>query len=312
MSRTTAKVIFSEGMFEHALSHEAWKEGEGVDRAAEPVEASVHLAGLAQTVGLHEISEPTGNGVPGGDAPEAEPESSHDEEVCHKWRLNHPEQLFRVFDETWPMSYVEQFQLLRTQLLLMRSQFPSEDAFRCICVTSALAGEGKTFTARNLAATMASASGKRVLIVEAASREASLPESMPGLDFALTNPNAWRRATADLAGSTLSVLAGPRFVSQTDFEPLPALITSLRQHFDWVIIDGPSIHSLAPAEWVLAAADATLFVVREGAPSFDNLGDALSRVPRERLAGVVMNRMVAPKRSWLPKIRIRVKTRSAA
>jgi Mrp family chromosome partitioning ATPase len=293
-------------MFEQALSEDAWRTTTEDVRSGEAIDADEQLAGLAQTVALH---PPPAAILP---APNSETEQATPSlfegvpsEPLPGWRLDRPEDLFAVMDLNCPVAYLEQFQLLRTQLLLLRAQFPSEGDCRTICITSALSGEGKTFTARNLAATLATASGKRVLVIETGVREPLLPESTLGLDAILPIPQQWRQATVELAGAGVSLMAGPRHGLHTDFEPLPALVHEVRQHFDWVLIDGPAIHSSASAEWVSATADATLVVVREGGPSFDNLAGALERIPNGRLAGIVMNRMPMARRGWFPRIRIR-------
>jgi Mrp family chromosome partitioning ATPase len=321
MAMTYPKREFSVDMFEQALEPEAWKPipqpGEG------QVEASHQLGALARNVASYEptpileayaaaaaqLDEPELE-APAIPAPVPEPPTARvRREPLPVWKLERPGELFTVFRPDCPRAYLEQFQLLRTQLLLMRAQCNTDAEFRCICLTSTSKGEGKTFTARNLAATLTVASGKKVLLIETAEREASVPHTVLGLDAALSEPSGWRACVAELASSGLSILTGPASGESIDFEPLPDLIAELKPHFDWIIVDAPAIQDAASAEWVVAAADAALLVVREGHTSFDGLADALARIPRGRLAGVVLNK-IAPvrKKGWLPrlpKIRIR-------
>ena len=191
----------------------------------------------------------------------------------------------------------------------MRAQCGSDAALRCVCLTSARKGEGKTFAARNLAATLTVASGKKVLLIETGPREASVPHTVLGLDAAMADPARWRDCVAELATSGLSILAGFRSGQPMDFEPLPTLIAALKPYYDWIVIDAPAIQDAASAEWVVAAADVAMLVVREGQTTFDSLANAIARIPPGRLAGVVMNKLArARKKSWLPrlpKIRIR-------
>lgn len=306
-------------MFEQALSPEAWKPhsgGRGLEASEQLSILTRNLGGYGSTAvmepvpmteepGLALSAEALKNAPVEPEAAAAQ-ESSQEAEPVASWVLDAPERLFAVFGANCPTSYLEQFQLLRTQLLLLRSQCAAEDDLRCICLTSARSGEGKTFTARNLAATLATASGKKVLLVETGPRERLVPEGVLGLDAALLTPENWLQSVAEIATSGLSILPGPAAPQVTDFEPLPALIARVRSHYDWVVIDGPAIHNSAAAEWVVAAADATLLVVRQGETTFDSVGDALTRIPRERLAGVVMNKLPgARRRSWLPRVRIR-------
>jgi Mrp family chromosome partitioning ATPase len=224
-------------------------------------------------------------------------------------KLDRPGKWFNVLEPGCPVAYLEQFQLLRTQLLLLRAQHPTAGSLRSICVTSANAGEGKSFTARNLAATLAMASGKKVLLVETSAREPMVSPEVRGLEHALGAPKLWRETVVDLMGTGISMMPGLPRGLQPDFEPFRALVAELRNSYEWVIIDGPAINNAASAEWMIAAADATLLVVRKGETSFDRLGEAMSRIPRERLAGVVMNQMAPVKRSWFPRIRIKLNKR---
>ena len=314
MATNPSKLIFSEEMFEQALAQESWNplarvgNPSVVTQSEEPVEASEQLAGLARNVADYGVSafEAIQPAVEPASEPGIEPPAMEAEAVF-QWRMDRPGDRFAVLNAACPEDYIEQFQLLRTQLLLLRAQLPAEDGLRSICLTSAVSREGKTFTTRNLAATLATNSAKKVLIVETGVRDAELPESVLSLEAIMAAPELWRRGIAEIPGLGLSILTGPKMGSHADFEALPAVLAAVRPHFDWVLIDGLAIQSSGSAEWVAAAADATLFVVRQGGPSFDNLADALSRVPRERLAGVVMNRLAAPKsKSWFPRVRIRI------
>ncbi len=320
MAAQHSKFQFSGEMFEQAMEADAWKPLPG--SATEQVEASQQLGELARNVASYAetpmavppdpiVHEPVPTPIAAAPAT-AEQETPAPVELPRPiavWRLERPGDLFAVLRRDCPTAYLEQFQLLRTQLLLMRAQCGTGAELRCVCMTSANKGEGKTFSARNLAATLTVASGKKVLLIETGAREPSVPPTVLGLDSALADTDRWYDCVAELATSGLSILTGFRMGQNGDFEPLPKLIDALRPHYDWIVIDAPAIHDAASAEWVVAAADVAMLVVREGQTSFDNLGDAIARIPPGRLAGVVMNK-IAPvrKKSWLPKLpKVRIK-----
>ena len=121
--------------------------------------------------------------------------------------------------------------------------------FRTVAVMSTVAGEGKTFTAANLAAVLAVSTGHKVLLMDAnplgPGFHAQLGMSPdPGLVHALASPEDWMKCLRRLPGAPLYVM--PRgaqrsnALNNVDFEPLPTLLEVLRSHFEWIILDGTS------------------------------------------------------------------------
>ncbi len=118
---------------------------------------------------------------------------------------------FSLLDPYCSREYREQFRLLRTQLMLHRSRFPQERDFQIVCVMSTHKGEGKSFTASNLAAVLA-ANGEKVLLIDADPR--SKPTSIglklsedAGLPNALATPAEWMKDVHRVKGTSLYVMA---------------------------------------------------------------------------------------------------------
>ncbi|HVP00748.1 MAG TPA: CpsD/CapB family tyrosine-protein kinase [Bryobacteraceae bacterium] len=237
--------------------------------ARTPVESANKLYAVSQALNLSSVAEcqpPTGDGT------------------------------FGLLEPSCPSEHVEQFRLLRTQLMLHRGRFDEEQHFRVVCVMSTHKGEGKSFTASNLAAVLAVAGAERVLLID------SDPESPPlkigltlpeeaGLASALSEPADWARAVRRVKGTRLYVMArgGSIPSPNLDFSPLPELLQALRPQFEWIILDGAAFASCPDAQWLTTATDGTLLVVRENASSFGAVQESLASVPPERLVGVVFN-----------------------
>ncbi len=218
---------------------------------------------------------------------------------------------FAVLQPACDRTYVEQFRLLRTQLLLHRSRLDKDD-FRTVAVMSTIAGEGKTFTASNLAAVLAISTGSKVLLMDANPAGAGFHAQLgmdadPGLVSALAAPEEWMKSLRRVPGTPLYVM--PRgtqrsnALNSVDFEPLPSLLEVLRSHFEWIILDGTSFSISADAQWLAALADGNLLVVRQGGPTFNGVQDSLKRIPPERLVGVVMNERKARKPAFRCRVR---------
>ncbi len=216
---------------------------------------------------------------------------------------------FSLLDPSCSNEYSEQFRLLRTQLMLHRARFERDQDFRTVCVMSTQKGEGKSFTASNLAAVLAVAGGQKVLLLDSDTGSAPLPIGVPlsegaGLPYALSNPEDWPRTAYRVQGTPLYVLprAARNRARTLDLEPLPRLLGVLRQQFDWIIVDGAAFASCPDAGWLTAAADGTLLVVRQNAAGFGAVQESLMSVPPERLVGVVFNQSKSQ-----PKVRVRLR-----
>lgn len=189
----------------------------------------------------------------------------------------------------------EQYRLIRNAL----QRNPDEDPAGVILVSSAVAGEGRTTTAVNLALALAAA-GRQVTLVDADLRTPSVAEYLrlsgePGLTEVLAG-------TADMTdalqrhGDLAVLTAGapvPRPGELVLSPGLQALIEKLRGENDVVVVDGPPVLPVADVSGLAGHVDAVLLVVRHGATRDEDLEQAsvtLSRVgvtPR----GVVLNRV---------------------
>jgi Mrp family chromosome partitioning ATPase len=268
-----------------------------------PVEVS-DLPRLAESVADQNFRDGKANGTSSSNRPGPQPVAPARPECCPVAE----DGLFAALHKDFAKDYVERFQLLRTQLMLLRARMKSEVDVRMIAVMSTHDGEGKSFTATNLAAVLAKFSNQRVLLMEANQGGGNLPlgldDSAVGLRQALEKPEAWQQSVYPVKGSSLSVMPrGPECETSIDFEPLPRLLVQLREHFEWVVLDGASFSSSPDAEWISSVADGTLLVTQRGSAKFDALQDSLGRIPAERMAGVVFNERPLPKRARRLRIR---------
>ncbi|HET8931008.1 MAG TPA: P-loop NTPase [Acidimicrobiales bacterium] len=156
-----------------------------------------------------------------------------------------------------------------------------------ILVTSPNPSEGKTTTSANLAAAFAD-TGRRVLAVDADFRRPALAKFLAPVAN-LDDPHApW---STRIEG--VSFLAAPHdvgAVGDTVFE-LRKLIAHHQNQFDIVIVDTPPMLTTNDAIDLLAAADATLLVLRAGRTrtnSAQRAATVLSRL-RADVLGVVLN-----------------------
>lgn len=192
----------------------------------------------------------------------------------------------------------EAFRLLRTNL-----QFIGLDEQpRCLVISSAVPGEGKTMTSTNLAMAMAQ-TGRNTLIIDGDLRRPRVATTLGldpaiGLTTVLVGKTEIHDAIQVHEASGLHVLAsGAKPPNPTEIlqsRITADLIKRLRASYDMVIIDGPPLLPVADASVLSRIADGTILVIRHGHTTRDQVQDAVNRVQQVggRLAGVVVN-MVA-------------------
>ncbi|HEX8090502.1 MAG TPA: CpsD/CapB family tyrosine-protein kinase [Blastocatellia bacterium] len=182
---------------------------------------------------------------------------------------------------------------------------------KTLVITSAEAGEGKSTVAINLAWVMARRSERRVLLIDASLRPSSISRML-----GLAPSRGWLDVADDLSGlagamirldpNGLYVMAPGLPLTQAEREEpfggiSDALVSSgfgnilaeLRQRFDFVVIDAPSVLASADAQHLASVVDGTVIVARSGVTRHSRVTDALALVPEGRRVGIVLNQSEA-------------------
>jgi capsular exopolysaccharide synthesis family protein len=167
-----------------------------------------------------------------------------------------------------------------------------------VMVTSAVAGEGKTLTAANLALTLSESYRRSVLLIDADLRRPSLHtlfgvENVSGLSDALKAAEARKLTLVELTDQ-LSLLPAGRPdndpMSILSSERMRQVIAEAGKKFEWVIIDTPPVGLLTDARLLASAVDTVLLVVQAGKTPLAAIKAAGEAIGRERILGVVLNR----------------------
>ena len=196
-----------------------------------------------------------------------------------------------------PMSMIaEQFRALRSRL----ERADLDGRIRTVAVTSSVKGEGKSLTALNLAAVMASDTTKRVILVDADLRRPKLHTLLslapaPGLaellqgqatyeDVVRVTP--WFGLSVVMAGNAeghpAELLASPNFAS---------FMERVRQEFDHAVIDTPPLQPISDVRFLTEAVDGVILVVRANRTSKGLLRHSVEGLPPGKIVGAVLNRV---------------------
>ncbi len=189
----------------------------------------------------------------------------------------------------------EAYRSLRTALLLSSAR-----ELKVVAVTSAVASEGKSVTASNLAVVMAQL-GRRVLVIDADLRKPRLHEvfqvsNRVGLVSCITGG-------ADLKGvisrSTVPQLfvipSGPIPPNPSELlasDRMRELVAAARARFDFVVIDTPPLLPVTDATLVGNLVDGVVLCLRAGKVTRDEARSCLDRLKMAgvKVLGVVLNR----------------------
>ena len=175
-------------------------------------------------------------------------------------------------------------------------QLQTERGLRSLVITSAVAGEGKTITAANLALTLSESLRRRVLLIDADLRRPVLDKifktrSLPGLSNMLASSEPVARVVA--VSERLTLLAGGRPEHDPSgvltSERMRLLVEDAAKSFDWVLIDTPPVAVFPDAALVSMFTDGVLMVIRASSTSVAQIQRGIAAVTPERIVGTVLN-----------------------
>ena len=189
----------------------------------------------------------------------------------------------------------EAYRKLRTNLGYLDPDNPP----RALVVTSALAGDGKTVTAVNLAATLAQ-SGRRVILIEADLRRPAVSQLLHlANDVGVTSVVAGRATIDEVVQRSegFDVITSGRIPPNPSellgSQAFQALLETLLGGYDHIVIDTPPLIAVTDAAVVSTVADAVILVCQASRTKKPDLVKAIHglRAVDANVVGVVLNRV---------------------
>jgi len=195
----------------------------------------------------------------------------------------------------------EQYRKLKSSLVRLTNQ----DSFRnLLMVTSAIAGEGKSLTAANLAISMAQEYDLTVLLIDADLRRPSIHsylgfEQTIGLSDCLQDGIDIGEAIIKTNISKLSVISAGREVAKPlelfASKKMQELMAEIKHRYNdrYVIIDTPPLLPFAETRSLAHIVDGVVFVIHEGVTPQESVLEAREVLKGCPVLGVVLNESTA-------------------
>lgn len=206
-----------------------------------------------------------------------------------------------VLSDPWSYSS-EQFRSIKTSIM-----FPEDGReLRMILVTSSVPGEGKSFVATNVAASIASSMDNYVLLIDGDLKRPtiaeifSLPPEAPGLDVYLNNQCSLEDVIYRTQIEKLSVIPAGNVVENPSeliaSSAMSHMLTEVRSRYSdrYVIIDSPP-PLFAPETIALSRyVDGIVVVIRNDKTLKKTVAEMLDKLDRTKVIGIVLNRYDVP------------------
>ncbi len=198
---------------------------------------------------------------------------------------------------------VEQYRKLAAALEHLRS----DRRISAVMTSSPGPGEGKTLTAVNLALTFGELSERRVLLIDADLARPTLHKlfqvpNLPGLGENLQEDSEPRISPLKIARNLALMTAGiarPDWHDALTSPRMWRIIQEASARWEWVLVDAPPVTLLPDARVLANLLDGVLMVVSAGKTDRATAESAVRAIPRNRLLGVVLNRVPPPEISRL-------------
>lgn len=212
----------------------------------------------------------------------------------YKSKSYYDEKSVEPASRTVPFAVVESYKAIRTNLMFLLSQTRSH-TFE---ISSSLPGEGKSSCAVNLAIAF-SQLGSKILLIDADLRKPSVYRKLrlqnaKGLSSVLVDFCTFQEAVMQINNNFDVLLSGPIPPNPSELlgsEQMTRLLDSVKDKYDYIIIDTPPINVVSDAVVLAAKTEGIVMIVQDKKTTHDEFQKAVSSLSfaDARLLGVVLN-----------------------
>ena len=188
----------------------------------------------------------------------------------------------------------ESYRTLRTNI--QYSSFDKE--YRVIVVTSSEPGEGKSTTAGNLALSMAQ-DNKKVILIDCDLRKPSIHKkfkisNLVGLSDVIVGKEELTKGVHRYNKNLVILTSGklpPNPSEMLSSKTMSSLLESLKETFDYIILDTPPVQAVTDSQILSTKADGTILVVRAERTKKESVQNAVNLLKKvnANIIGTVLN-----------------------
>ncbi len=202
--------------------------------------------------------------------------------------------------------FSEQFKALRAKFEYRATMLNC----KVVAITSAVAGEGKTMTAVNLAVNLASVGRKKVLLVDVDLRKSDLAKGLqitplPGMSEYLAGTVGLKDVLRNSVTPGLFIIPGGVRVADPGNllagDRFRSFIADIRDHFDVILLDTPPIIPVSDTLTIRDFMDGFIFIYRSGFTPHPMFQQAVEEIGEKNILGVVLNCIEPGKQKYYQK-----------
>ena len=213
----------------------------------------------------------------------------------------------KLLTERSPFAVREAYKALRTNVIF---SLPGTES-KCIGITSAVRGDGKSINAANLAIAFAQI-GKRVILVDCDMRLPTVSsklgiQGIPGLSDFLVGEAKVESTVRNVERLGISVMpAGnipPDPTGLLESKQIEQLFTALGKIYDYVIVDLPPVNTVPDAAILSKYVNGYLLVVRHEKTEYREVAEMLNQLhfANAKILGFVYNDVTANGKKYYQK-----------
>lgn len=219
---------------------------------------------------------------------------------AHVW----PESRLVVYSDPYSME-ADRYRTLRVYL----RGLSKASGIQTLMVTSAVMGEGKSVSSLNLAVSLAERGASRVILAEVDLRNPTVVkrlglETWPGLSQCLSDGSDCLHALRYVNNLGIYVLSAGGVctnpIQMLNSDRFSTVIQRLRQLADWVVLDCPPVIPVPDILAIRGNVDGCFWVVKSNVTSRTVVEEAIQKVGRERVLGIILNEVEAVEDIYRP------------
>lgn len=212
-----------------------------------------------------------------------------------------------INDKTSPFVVTESFRKITTNIGFAIPK-KEDGSGKIFCVTSAIAGEGKTTISVNLALSCAK-SGAKTVLLDCDFRKPSVKRYFPsdnkkGVEAYLSGQTNFENIVYKDPSSWLDVIATmhcpPNPISLLNSSGYDSLLEWLKQNYDYVIIDTPPLALVSDASIIGKKTDGVIIVTRQMYSNHKVLKDVVNQLEFAKcnILGFILNDFAVSSKSY--------------